>query len=500
MKIKWKSISKNKEYWITEFVADVTWSGADTHASRSLEINMVNTPFDSSMKVPVLKGGDIITFYDDDNKARFEGRVVGKEKLSEVGTRNYIARDYMHNLIQSKASYVFKKKTPEYITRAVCKDLKIKVGTLVSTKKKLKKYVAQGVSVYDIIYKAFRKAKPGTKFLLAMNGTKLTVVKRGGAISGYHLDSTRDIINMETTENADSMINQVVIYNKNNKKVGVVKNADWVKTYGIYQDTVSNDKKKKRATKADKKEAKKMLDGVDKKSTVEAIGDIRCVSGRAVTILDTATGTTAEFWIKSDTHTWENGIHTMTLELKYKKTVKSEAVFTQEEKTSTFKRTVNSTGKTEEESEDADEGITIEIVEGTEKAKADAGYKAGEGTLGWPCTGNVIKKYKNQNGATKHLGIDIKVASGTKIRAAEAGTVTKAGKDNALGKKIVIKHANGLKTIYGCCSAINVKKDQKVKKGDVIAKAGSTGEAKKPQCHFGVQKNGVWKDPENYLK
>ena len=419
MKIKWKSGSK--EYWITEFVTTVTWSGADTQASRSLEFELVNTPYDKATKVPALKGGDIITFYDDSGTARFTGRITNKTKLSEIGTRQYTARDYMHNLVQSKASYIFKKKTAEYITRAICKDMMISISALVKTKKKIKKYVAQGMSPYDIIDKAYKKAKTGAKYLLVMNGTKLAVVKRGGAITGFHLDSTKDIINMEFNENADSMINQVAIYNKNNKKIGVVKNADWIKLYGIYQDVFETDKKKKKATKANKAEAKKQLQGVEKKTTCEAIGDIRCISGRAITILDRATMTSTEFWIKSDSHTWENG--------------------------------------------------------------------------------TVIKKFSNAKGKKKHLGIDIKVASGTQIHAAEAGTVASVSKDKTLGKTVTIKHKNGLKTIYACCSSVSVKKGQKVKKGAVIAKAGSSGsEAKKAQCHFGVKKNNAWKNPLSYVK
>lgn len=451
MKIKW--ISDKKEYWITDFVTTVTWSGADTQASRSLEFEMINSPFDASMIVPVLKGGDIVIFYDDDENARFEGRITGKNKISEVGTRTYTARDYMHNMIQSKISKKFRKKTPEYITKAVCKDISIKAGTLAKTKKKLKKFIKQGESVYDLINKAYKKAKTGDKYLLVMSGKKFNVVKRGGVIQGFYLDSSKDIITFETTENADSMVNQVVIYNKNNKKVGVVKNADWIKLYGIYQDIYDTGKKKKKANKTDKKKAKKQLQGVDKRATVEALGNIACVSGRAIRLYDTATDTSAEFWIKSDSHTWENGVHTMTLEMTFKKLV-------------------------------------------TTPTTPDPGYDPGTGKLGWPCNGTVTKKFSK-----KHQGIDIRVKSGTKIHAAEAGTVTKVGKDKKMGKNVVIKHSGGLKTKYCCCSSVSTKKGRKVKKGDVIAKAGSTGsEASKAQCHFGVWKNGKWVDPSKYVK
>lgn len=472
MKILWRPKSEKKEYYITQFVTRATWSGADTQASRSLEFELVNSPFDTNaMPTPIIKGGDIIVFYDDEGVKRFEGRITNKTRSSEVGTRSYIARDYMHNLVQSKASYKFSKKTPEYITRAICKDLKIGVGNLAKTKKKIKKLIVQGESPYDIIAKAYRKAKTGARYLLVMNGTKLTVVKRGEAIADFHLDSTKDVMKMEFSENADSMINQVALYNKNNKKVGVVKNAEWIKMYGIYQDVAEGESKKKKASKAEKVKAKKQLKGVEKKSTVEAIGNISCVAGRAVTILDRATKTSAEFWIKSDAHTWENGMHTMTLEMVFKKAVRS---------------SVNpDAGKTNSQ---------------TQASKNDKKYNPGKGKLAWPCNGTIIKKYQNKKGSTKHLGIDIKAASATKIHAAEAGTVTRAGKDKNLGKVITIVHTGGLKTTYGNLSTITVKKGKRVKKGDVIGKVGSTGDAKKPQCHFAVQKNNAYKDPKTYLK
>ena len=79
MKIKW--ISEKKEYWITDFVTTVTWSGADTQASRSLEFELVNTPFDKSTKIPVLKGGDIVIFYDDDEKRDSRAVSPGKTRF-----------------------------------------------------------------------------------------------------------------------------------------------------------------------------------------------------------------------------------------------------------------------------------------------------------------------------------------------------------------------------------------------------------------------------------
>ena len=136
---------------ISEFVSSATWSGASTQASRTLEFTVTNSPYDRDTNSPHFKLGDKVIWHDDKGKARFLGRITSREKKSEVGTTTYTARDYLHNLIKSKGSYKFKKKTAEYITKAVLKDLGIAVGKVSRTRKKLKKYMPAGMTYYDII-------------------------------------------------------------------------------------------------------------------------------------------------------------------------------------------------------------------------------------------------------------------------------------------------------------------------------------------------------------
>ena len=64
---------------------------------------------------------------------------------------------------------------------------------------------------------------------------------------------------------------------------------------------------------------------------------------------------------------------------------------------------------------------------------------------------------------------------------------------------IIINHGNGYITKYGHCSKLLVKKGDKVYKGQKIAQVGSTGRTTGPHLHFEVLKNGVNKNPLNYL-
>ena len=96
----------------------------------------------------------------------------------------------------------------------------------------------------------------------------------------------------------------------------------------------------------------------------------------------------------------------------------------------------------------------------------------------------------------KHKGIDIGADTDTMIYAADSGIVTYAGEMNGYGNYIVIDHQNGYETAYAHCNAILVNQNQYVKKGEPIARVGSTGNSTGPHLHFEVRKNNKRLDSE----
>lgn len=98
-----------------------------------------------------------------------------------------------------------------------------------------------------------------------------------------------------------------------------------------------------------------------------------------------------------------------------------------------------------------------------------------------------------------HRGIDIAKEHGSDIQAADGGTVSHSGAKGTYGNMIEIDHGNGYKTRYAHCSKLLFSPGQKVSKGQVIAKIGSTGRSTGPHLHFEVIKNGVHQNPSNYV-
>ncbi len=86
------------------------------------------------------------------------------------------------------------------------------------------------------------------------------------------------------------------------------------------------------------------------------------------------------------------------------------------------------------------------------------------------------------------------------MKAAEAGVVAYAGNDlKGYGNLVLIRHPNGFVSAYANNAEIDVKRGDVVKRGQVIAKSGESGDVASPQLHFELRKGSTPVDPTQYL-
>ena len=98
-----------------------------------------------------------------------------------------------------------------------------------------------------------------------------------------------------------------------------------------------------------------------------------------------------------------------------------------------------------------------------------------------------------------HRGVDIGIAEGTPMKAVQDGTVVSAGNAGGYGLCVVIEGEDGYQSRYAHCSSLSVSAGQEVKRGDVIAAVGSTGNSTGPHLHLEVTHNGEYLDPYYYV-
>jgi murein DD-endopeptidase MepM/ murein hydrolase activator NlpD len=121
-------------------------------------------------------------------------------------------------------------------------------------------------------------------------------------------------------------------------------------------------------------------------------------------------------------------------------------------------------------------------------------------TFRWPVRGKVITAYGAKANGKANDGINLAVPEGTPVKAADDGVVAYSGNElKGYGNLVLIRHANGYVTAYAHASELMVKRGDTIKRGQVIAKSGQSGEVQSPQLHFEIRKGSSPVDPLQFL-
>jgi murein DD-endopeptidase MepM/ murein hydrolase activator NlpD len=121
-------------------------------------------------------------------------------------------------------------------------------------------------------------------------------------------------------------------------------------------------------------------------------------------------------------------------------------------------------------------------------------------TFRWPVRGKVITSYGAKTNGKANDGINLAVPEGTPVKAAEDGVVAYSGNElKGYGNLVLVRHTNGYVTAYAHASELLVKRGDTIKRGQIIAKSGQSGEVGSPQLHFEIRKGSSPVDPLQFL-
>ena len=324
MKVILRKITNKKvTYDLTQLATSINWSGSRTQASRKLEIRLAYSPFDPNFKNIQIDLGDIVYFYQDGaKKPIFTGKVLSTSQGAGPGELNLSASDFMSTLLKSKISRRFENKKPEEIAKAILDELGVEKGSIAKTGIKLKKMIFDNETAYNAIVKSYYKAfkKNRKKYKPYMDGIKFCIGE-SGRDSGITLKLGTNVTGTSLERSAEDIVNRVVVFNENGKKIGTFRNKESERNFGICQETV-----KLSSGETASSVANATLKAPTKEAKVDALGSFSCIAGRTVKLFDNQTGLWGKFFIENDTHSISNGLHTMSLELAFSNAMEGQEI------------------------------------------------------------------------------------------------------------------------------------------------------------------------------
>lgn len=312
-------IIKHKDEDITRLVNRIEWSGSRLQAARSLTFDVVQDGRDTNLPNHPIDNGETVYGYDEENNLVFQGNVFRVEKDVQASKVSIRAYDNLYILSKSKTTRKFDEMKAEDITKAVCTELGIKTGEIIATGVPVS-FIANRKSGYQIILMAYMEAAKKTKKKYApiMNGDKLDVIEKGTLIEDYEANGYNNVLNGRYSESIEEMVNKVMVTDQNGNVTGYQSKDDEIKKYSMIQDVYKSSPNANA-----QQEVEALFKGPDRDGVIECLGDYRVKAPYSIQVQEQLFK--GQFWIKSDTHTFEGGIHTMKLELEFENLMTEEA-------------------------------------------------------------------------------------------------------------------------------------------------------------------------------
>ncbi len=297
---------------ITQLCRSITWTGDWRNAARTLRYSPVVSAADVHLpRAPTELGGSVQFWRGSD--LLMDAFALERTRDSLGNTIDVTAYDRGLYLTRNSDFRRVENQTAEAVTASVCGKFGIPVGELAATGVPLTRNFP-GVTVYKIIMTMYSLAadQTGKQYRIRFRGRNLEVVEMKQSDESLRLKPGSNLLSCVTKESASSMTNSVAVYDDQYNLVTTQEDSEAVKLYGLMQAAIRSG-----AYEDPGSHAKQVLkeNGLKTTITVNALGDLRLITGNTVVVEEPVTGINGLFWILSDSHTWRKGIYQTKLTL-----------------------------------------------------------------------------------------------------------------------------------------------------------------------------------------
>lgn len=297
---------------ITQLCRSITWSGDCRSAARTLRYSPVVSADDIHLpRAPTELGGSV-QFWKDGGLL-MDAYALERTRDSLGSAIDVTAYDRGLYLTRNSDFLRVEEQTAEAVTASVCGKFGIPVGELAATGVPLTRNFL-GVALYKIIMTMYSLAadQTGKEYRIRFRGARLEVVEMKRSAETVLLKPGGKLLSCVAKESASAMTNSVAIYDDQYNLKSVQEDGGAVKLYGLMQAAIRSG-----AYDDPEGHAKQILkeNGLKTTITVNALGDLRLITGNTAAVEEPVTGTCGLFWIISDAHTWRRGLYQTRLTL-----------------------------------------------------------------------------------------------------------------------------------------------------------------------------------------
>lgn len=321
-----KFLIDNKD--VTEYIISFTWSGDNNEAARKVEFSIAfnNVSKDSSFVNPKIElGSTVIVKYiesvsDLDSKeiTLFKGKIWIQNRDTSSFEKRFTAYDDLIFLAKSKLNKKFKDSTVYDDIKQVANEWGFNVvldkGVSLDAKGD---FIADGMSCTEIFKKALslQSAKDNKKYsIMALDENNNIIIGDNSTkeVANFSLTDKTNIISSSHGESIENLVSLVYISDTNgDTSPDKFVKGEWAfNRFGKITEIYKPDDKVNTKT-----AATQLLHSVDIEASLSAIGNIYCVAGKSIEIQEE--NLKGKFFIKSDSHSFSNGQHTMNLTLDF---------------------------------------------------------------------------------------------------------------------------------------------------------------------------------------
>lgn len=315
-KYKVAVIQENLISWIEEAVTTLTWGGSKDEASRTLnlEVTKVNGKTD-------FPNGSAIVIYDIADQELMRYIITKKSKTRSSTAIKYTARDIRWWLTRSKMDKKFENMTASEIVSNLCKSLGISTGTIEDTGVKFSVLHFIKKSPWDMIVIALTETRKqsGKRYTTRVRNGNLELIEKCNQTVQWVIEEGANLLDASYDESIESTYTQVKVVGKDSKGneiSAIQKNEEAQKLYGVMQEYISqSDKMTQAEVNAIAVQKLKELSVMQKSGTIKTFGLDDVETGTGIYVIDNETGLVGGFYVESDSHTYSNGYHEMSLTL-----------------------------------------------------------------------------------------------------------------------------------------------------------------------------------------